>query len=162
MAATAAPKQNLDLAPAQFPSLAWFSNLATLMNANRARQEQLGYVDCTAGFRIMDESGAVLFEVHIVFDEFEATDVLDATVAALPPADFVVVATLATWREMIENIRAGGGTPDLEHTLNRLTHMGVPMRLTGDDVLRTDLYFRYAQSLQEFFNACAQFETVFA
>lgn len=62
---------------------------------------------------------------------------------------------------MIGSIAAGHGRPDLEHTLNRLSHMGTPMQLIGDDVLKTDLYFRYAQSLQEFFNASARFETRF-
>lgn len=152
--------QSLDLAPAAFPSVAWFAHLVDLMNANRARQEQLGYVDCIAGFRVTDEAGGTLFEVAVTFEEYAATDVRDVT-GGHSDADFVLVATDATWREMIESIRDGNGRPDLEHTLNRLSHMGTPMQLTGDDVLKTDLYFRYAQSLQEFFNASARFETVF-
>ena len=152
--------QNAGLAPASFPSLAWFRNLVTLMNANRARQEQLGYVDCVAGFRVTDDAGGTLCEVAVTFEEFSATDVRDVTGGG-SNADFVLVATFDTWRDMIESINAGNGRPDLEHTLNRLSHMGTPMQLTGDDVLRTDLYFRYAQSLQEFFNASARFETRF-
>ncbi len=131
------------------------------MNANRARQEQLGYVDCAAGFRVTDDAGAARFEAVVTFDEFAATGVREVPPGEDSGADFVVVATLDTWREMIESIKAGDGVPDLEHTLNRLTHMGTPMRLTGEDVLKTDLYFRYAQSLQEFFNASARFHTRF-
>ena len=71
-------------------------------------------------------------------------------------------ATLATWREMIENIAAGGGRPDLTHTLNYLSHPGTPIRLVADDPLKADLYFRYNQSLQEFVNASASFPTRFA
>ena len=70
----AATSEALALAPAHFPSLDWFQHLADLMNANRARQEQLGYVDCVAGFRVADAN----FEVHITFDEFEVTEVREA------------------------------------------------------------------------------------
>ncbi len=149
-----------ELAPARFPSLAWFEQLGALMNANRARQEQLGYVDCVAGFRVTDAAGDTLFETAVTFEEFATTRIREVTDGS-SDADFLLVATLDTWREMIESIAAGDGRPDLEHTLNRLSHMGAPLRLTGDDVLKTDLYFRYAQSLQEFFNASARFRSVF-
>ena len=158
--AASAEREALTLAPATFPSLSWFEHLTELMNASRARQEQLGYVDCVAGFRVTDAAGATRFEVEVTFEEFSASGVRDVT-AGGSNADFVLVATLDTWREMIESIAAGNGRPDLEHTLNRLSHMGTPMQLTGEDVLKTDLYFRYAQSLQEFFNASARFETRF-
>jgi len=157
---SATPKQSVELAPSRFPSLAWFEHLVRLMNADRARQEQLGYVDCVAGFRITDAAGATRFEIEVTFEEFSATGVRDVTQGG-SKADFVLVATFDTWREMIESIAAGHGRPDLEHSLNRLSHMGTPMRLTGDDVLKTDYYFRYAQSLQEFFNASARFDTRF-
>ncbi len=142
-----------------FPSATWFQRLADLMNANRARQEQLGYVDCIAGFRVLAGQAARDFEV--TFEEFEAIAVHEADPAA-STADFVLEATLATWREMIENIAAGGGRPDLTHTLNYLSHPGTPIRLVADDPLKADLYFRYNQSLQEFVNASASFPTRFA
>mgnify|MGYP003353219820 FL=1 len=142
-----------------FPSAAWFQRLADLMNANRTRQEQLGYVDCIAGFRVLAGHAARDFEV--TFEEFEAIAVREADPAA-STADFVLEATLATWREMIENIAAGGGRPDLTHTLNYLSHPGTPIRLVADDPLKADLYFRYNQSLQEFVNASASFPTRFA
>ena len=70
-------------------------------------------------------------------------------------------ASLETWRAMIESIARGGGRPELEQTLNRLSHMGEPLRVYSDDPLRRDLYFRYNQSLQEFVNACGSFTTSF-
>lgn len=142
-----------------FPSAEWFEALADLMNADRARYEHLGYVDCVAAFRIV--TGPADREFQVRFEEFSATDVREITPGEGDP-DFVLCAELATWREMIENIKAGGGRPDLEHTLNRLSHMGTPLTLLGDDVLRTDLYFRYNQSLQEFFNASHLLDTAFA
>jgi hypothetical protein len=144
---------------APFPSTDWFQRLADLMNANRARQEQLGYVDCVAGFRVVDAAGgARTFEV--TFEEFAAIDVREAD-ASDARADFVLEATLATWREMIENIAHGKGRPDLTHTLNYLSHPGTPVRLVSHDPLKADLYFRYNQSLQEFVNASASFATAF-
>ena len=130
------------------------------MNANRARQEQLGYVDCVAGFRVLDAPDGEPRTFEVTFEEFSALEVREAD-AADARADFVLEATLATWREMIENIAAGHGRPDLTHTLNHLSHRGTPLRLVSDDTLKADLYFRYNQSLQEFVNASAALETQF-
>jgi len=140
-----------------FPSRAWFEELAALMNADRARYEHLGYTDCTAGFRVV---GDTPFEVQIEFDEFAATRVTVVDPGSGDP-DFVLAASLGTWRDMIDSIATGNGRPDLVHTLNHLSHMGTPISLLGSDMLRKDLYFRYAQSLQEFFNASHRFETTY-
>jgi hypothetical protein len=146
-----------------FPSVAWFQRLAAIMNANRARQEQLGYVDCVAQFTVTDGGpGRRPRSVQVTFEEFAAVDVREAGPADAGRTDFVLEATLATWREMIESIAAGGGRPDLEHTLNRLSHFGTPILVHSNDPLRRDLYFRYNQSLQEFVNAAGTFRTEFA
>ncbi len=142
-----------------FPSAAWFERLAAEMKADRARHEHLGYIDCVAGFVVDDAGGARRF--HVTFEEFEATDVREVGADQASQADFSLIASLATWREMIESIVAGNGRPDLEHTLNRLSHLATPMRLDAADPVKADLYFRYAQSLQEFFNAAARLPTAF-
>ena len=145
-----------------FPSQAWFERLARLMNENRARQEQLGYVDCIAQFTVLDgapDGGPLAYRVS--FEEFEALGVEEVATQALGSADFALEGSLTTWREMIENIAAGEGRPDLDHSLNRLSHMGTPMRLVYDDPIRMDCYFRFNQSLQEFVNASARFKTTF-
>jgi hypothetical protein len=145
-----------------FPSIEWFCALAERMNANRARQEQLGYVDCIAEFKVLDGGpGGKPVAYQITFEEFAATDVLEATPADEGRADFALEASLDTWREMIESIAAGNGRPGLEQTLNRLSHMGTPVQLRAPDPLRKDMYFRFNQSLQEFVNASASFRTSF-
>lgn len=152
----------VDLDAVNFPSQAWFERLARLMNENRARQEQLGYVDCIAQFTVLDgapDGGPLAYRVS--FEEFEALGVEEVATQALGSADFALEGSLATWREMIENIAAGQGRPDLDHSLNRLSHMGAPMRLVYDDPIRMDGYFRFNQSLQEFVNASARFKTTF-
>lgn len=157
------PLRRDDTTAVAFPSLAWFHRLAHVMNANRARQEQLGYVDCVAQFTVIDGGlEGTPFAVQVTFEEFEALDVCVARPADDGRADFALEGSLATWRAMIESIAAGGGRPDLEQTLNRLSHFGTPMRVVADDPLRRDLFFRYNQSLQEFVNAAATFTTRFA
>ena len=147
-----------------FPSVAWFQRLADAMNANRARQEQLGYVDCVAEFALGDPEHpeAATAGVQVTFEEFEAVDVRAADAAAPGRADFTVVAPLPIWRAMIESIAAGKGRPALDQTLSRLSHLVTPMRVVSDDPLKRDLFFRYNQSLQEFVNASATFPTAFA
>ena len=157
-----APVVQLRAATVSFPAQAWFQQLADLMNANRARQEQLGYVDCIAQFTVTDgaaDGGPLAY--RITFEEFAALSVEELATRELGNADFALEGDFATWREMIENIADGNGRPDLEHSLNRLSHMGTPMKLVSNDPVHMDCYFRFNQSLQEFVNASAQFATVF-
>ncbi len=145
-----------------FPSVAWFERLAALMNRNRARQEQLGYVDCVVRFTVLDGGPRrTPWSAEVTFEEFAAIDVRAGTEQDGGRADFAIEAPLATWREMIESIAAGGGRPGLEQTLNRLSNMDAPIRVRSSDPLRRDLYFRYNQSLQEFVNASGGFVTFF-
>lgn len=154
--------EQLRPASVSFPSRAWFQQLMNLMNANRVRQEQLGYVDCIAQFTVLDgapDGGPLAWRIS--FEEFAAIGVEEVATRELGPADFALEASFATWREMIENIADGNGRPDLEHSLNRLSHMGTPMKLAYEDPVHMDCFFRFNQSLQEFVNASAQFTTVF-
>jgi hypothetical protein len=145
-----------------FPAQGWFEALADLMNANRARQEQLGYIDCTVVFTVSDGSVDKLpRHFQVTFEEFSAVDVREVDAALAVQADFALEASFATWRAMIESIAAGGGRPALNQTLNYLSHMGTPMTLVAADPIRSDLYYRYNQSLQEFINASAAFDTEF-
>jgi hypothetical protein len=145
-----------------FPSVEWFERLAQLMKDNRARNEHLGYIDCAVIFTVLDGGlRARPWSAQVTFEEFEATDVREATGADLARADFSVDATLATWREMIASIARGRGRPDLTHTLNYLSHTGEPIRVWSDDPLRKDMFFRFNQSLQEFINASGTFRTIF-
>ena len=145
-----------------FPDSGWFEALARLMNANRARQEQLGYIDCSTVFTITDGSADRLpRHFQVTFEEFSAVYVLEVDAAAAQQADFALEASLATWRAMIESIAAGGGRPALDQTLNYLSHMGTPVTLVAADPIRSDLYYRYNQSLQEFVNASCAFNTEF-
>lgn len=145
-----------------FPSVEWFERLAHLMRANRVLHEHLGYFDCVANFTVLDGGlRGKPWTVQVTFEEFEATEVREASAEDLGQADFNIEGTLATWREMIESIARGHGRPALTQTLNYLSHTGTPIRVASDDPLRKDMFFRFNQSLQEFINASGMFLTIF-
>jgi hypothetical protein len=144
----------------RFPSTDWFQEVVAQMGHRLPVFEHLGEVDCVAQFTVLDgRPGGVPWSVQLTFEEFAVPSVRETE--GTEEADFVVEATLETWREMIENIARGGGRPDLEHTLNRLSLLGTPMRVWSDDPVRRDLFFRFNQSLQEFFNGSASVRTEF-
>src|SRR5262245_27292646 len=143
-----------------FPSTQWFRSLATRMSRDEPSFRELGAIECTMVVKVDAARGDDLYE--IVFDGFAVQSVrrLERLEDAAPE-HFVLEASLDTWREMIENIRANGG-PDLTHTLNYLTFPDYPMRVTGPDQLTVDSFYRYTQSLQRFFNGAAAVPTVYA
>ena len=145
-----------------FPSRAWFERLAVEMKAERVRHEHLGTIDCIAVFTVLDGgSGGNPCRLQVTFEEYDAVDVREVAEKDLAAADFVVETDLDTWRSMIESIAAGAGRPALEQTLNYLSLPGTPIRLWAEDPVGRDKFFRFNQSLQEFFNASAHFATAF-
>lgn len=146
-----------------FPSTAWFERLGELMDEQREEFRKLGTIDCTMGVSIIDGApGGGSWNVQVSFDEFWVSSVREVDDAALADLDFVIEADLDTWQEMVESIEAGGGRPDLDHTLNRLSMPGIPIRVWSSDPLGRDMFFRFNQTLQSFVNNCGSFHTVFA
>ncbi len=144
-----------------FPSCGWFQAAAEIMKQDRQRQELLGYIDCVVDFKIVGENGQLIDRIRVVFEEYDAVEIKSVDDVSSDEVDFVLEASLETWKAMIESIKAGEGQPDLTQSLNYLSHLGTPLALKADDPLRRDMYFRFNQSLQEFFNASAGFETRF-
>ena len=70
-------------------------------------------------------------------------------------------ATLSTWEEMIRNIQENKG-PDLQHTLNYLALPDDPIYIDAPDFLNRDLFARYGQTFQLFFNGAIQVPTAFS
>ena len=133
-----------------FPSTQWFQALASRMTQDEASYRPLGAVECTMVVKVDAADGPDLYEV--VFEGFTVRSIRElARLEDAVPEHFVLEASLDTWREMIDNIRANTG-PDLAHTLNYLTFPDYPMRVTGPDQLEVDAFYRYNQSLQRFFN----------
>src|SRR6185295_13024527 len=82
-------------------------------------------------------------------------------VASLAPSDVDVIleGKLGAWREMFENIRANGAA-DVAHSINTLTHFGETLTLRYDDPDGHDKLYRFAESVQQFFDLAATLDGV--
>jgi hypothetical protein len=60
---------------------------------------------------------------------------------------------------MFENIRQNGGA-DVAHSINTLTHFGEQLTLRYDDPDGHDKLYRFAESVQEFFDLAATLDDV--
>jgi len=140
--------------PIAFPSLAWFEELRRLVNDDPAYR-QIGTVDASMGVKVGDEVFVVTFEA------FECTSVRSGNEYDLINVDFFIEMESDAWRAMLENIRANGGA-EAGQTLVSLDMLNeISTNATGDQ-LRADMFFRYNQSLQHFFDLSANLNTVFA
>ena len=142
----------------QFPSVEWFEAVQQEAAAEAAAFRRMGFCDATALFELRDGEHGRRF--LLAFEDYGMTSVRELAAAETPDHDFCLAADAAVWREMIENIRAHGEA-DLEHTLNRLQLPGV-LKLTAPDQQRADLFYRYNQTFQQFFNQAARVPTEFA
>ena len=138
-----------------FPSVAWFEAVRQVFNADPSyRGAGGGYCDCVAGMKIGAEAFLLTFEGEGCVCAAAVDD------SALDDADFYLDMAPADWREMVANIR-GNGHADLQHTLNTLDldrEDGLAKSRHGDQY-REDLFFRYNQTLQFFFDASASVKT---
>jgi len=138
-----------------FPSVEFFEALRAQINANPDRFRRLGTVDMTLIAKIdFDASRCDRYE--IVFSGYRCTGVCHLASTDPIPSDAVVLSgPYSAWREMIENI-VFHGQADLEHTLNTLTLFDEPLKAEAANQLDTDLFYRYQQNLQEFFDSAAR------
>ncbi len=135
-----------------FPSGAFFDALAS--GASRVLDlERLGFAELRLAFAMRGADGATR-SFGIVFDGYELSSAGELEDLSAFDADAVVEGELATFGEMFDNIAAHGGA-DLHHTFNALTLAGVPLEVKGDDPVRRDRVFRYAETIQQFLDAAA-------
>jgi hypothetical protein len=140
-----------------FPSEAWFEALAAQMREDPIPFKELGAMDCTMVVQVDDADQQEFFEVSFKSYAVDSIRRLDSVEDA-NPVHFRITAPLEVWRDMIDNIERNG-EPDLTHTLNFLTFPDDPMVVDGPDQLETDVFYRYNQSLQLFFNGAAEMAT---
>jgi hypothetical protein len=129
-----------------FPSKKSLEDLAAAMNANEGHFAELGVVDCKVGLRVSDtdEGFTVEFERYGVVQVTEGWSV----------ADFVLDASGDVWQAMYDDI-VRNGSASRDQTLNYLALPGIAMRVTSDDQLAEDLFYRYNQTLQSFVDGAA-------
>ncbi len=144
----------------RFPSVEFFEALRTLVNADQDRFRRLGTVDMTLVAKIDYPGRSDRYE--IVFAGYRCVSTRQLSAQAPTPKDAIVmVGPYPAWREMIQNI-VRNGAADLEHTLNTLTLLDDPMQVYADNQLDVDLFYRYQQTLQDFFDGAARVSVSFA
>jgi len=138
----------------EFPSVDWFEAVREVASKDD-RLQRLGTCDAVMGVKALDRA----FE--ITFEAFACTGVREISADELAKTDFYLETPDETWREMLENIKANG-RPDRQYTLNTIDFVDPVGFARSDDQSKKDMFYRYGQTFQEFFNASAEIETVFA
>lgn len=140
--------------PISFPSVEWFEALQSLVNGDTTYR-QFGTVDAVMGVKLDDS-------VYIIsFEAFQCTGVRLGDDYDLINTDFFLEMSTDAWRAMLESIKSNGGA-EAGQTLVSLDMLNeISNNATGDQ-LRADMFFRYNQSLQHFFDLSANLNTVFA
>ena len=133
-----------------FPSVEWFQEAADRLNRSDSFA-RLGSCDAVMGVRVGERRFTVTFAAFAVTAVAEEAGDPDFTLAQPP----------AAWRAMLENIRANGRAEAL-YTLNSLDLRGEDEFATGEDYTRRDLFYRYNQTFQDYFDTSAHMETTFA
>lgn len=142
----------------QFPSVEWFEAVSAKADEDAETFERLGWCDATVGIDVRDGAEAQSFV--LTFEGYRCVAVEEVDGDALAAADFTLRADHDVWREMVENVRENGRA-DLEHTLNHLQLPSI-IELVAEDQGQADLFYRYNQTFQEFFNKAATVPTEFA
>jgi len=142
----------------KFPSVEWFEAVNRRAAEDKDRFKHLGYVDADVGINVRN-NGAGAQTVLLKFRDCGVASVEEA--GGLDEADFGLEGSLEAWTEMVRNIKENGGA-DIDHTLNRLTMAGVPLKLLARDQLYADIFYRFNQSFQAYFNEAAVVPTEFA
>ena len=142
-----------------FPSLTFFRALQSAMRQEEARFRRLGFIDTTFGVQIISPSGQE-WRYLLVFEVFDCREVSEVRDFDLTAIDFVLKGDLASWAEMLVNIHQNKGA-DVVHSLNTLTHFGERLRMEYDDPDNRDKFFRFQESIQEFFDLTHTLELEF-
>ena len=139
----------------KFPSQTWFEKVRLVYNSDSSLHSGGGGACHTrAGFSIGEE------HYLIEFDGLECARVSVVDLADLEDSDFIINMPIGMWSAMVKNIQSHGKA-DLEHTLNSLDLLaeeGIAYSPV-DDQYRQDLFYRYNQNFQDFFDASSRVAT---
>lgn len=136
-----------------FPSVEWFDQVRGVVNQGKEFRA-LGNCDTTMGVKVGDRA------FRLQFEAFSCEQVSEIAIKDLGDADFYLEMSPGEWRTFLDNIKTNGGA-DGDHSLNTLdlSRDGGILR-AKDDFLRQS-FLRYHLSIQAYFDASAQVETVF-
>lgn len=140
-----------------FPSEAWFEAVRKVYNADdRYRGGGAGACNCRAAARVGRD------DYLIVFEGAECSETRRAGRGELDDVDFYLEMPPDRWKAMVKDIAENDGA-SLHYTLNTLdldSEGGIARSVHGDQY-REDLFFRYNQTFQYFFDASARVSTSF-
>ena len=143
---------------AEFPSEKWFNEVRKVYNADDAyRGAGGGQCNCRSAIKV----GERIF--LLVFEGIEVSEACEVASAELESVDFYLEMPARDWQDMVRDI-AENGSASLHYTLNTLDLNrpdGLALSVHGDQY-REDLFFRYNQTFQFFFDASARVKTTFA
>ena len=140
-----------------FPSVEWLNAVREVFNTTESyRGAGGGQCDCSIGLKIEEE-------IYLVeFEGFGCASVRDGTESSLSDVDFYIEMPKSQWKEMLENISTNGHAVG-EYTLNTIdlgSEEGIA-HTKHEDQYRQDLFVRYNQTLQFFFDASHRVQTCF-
>lgn len=142
---------------AVFPSRQWFEEVRVVYNSDRSLHSGGGGAcDTTAGFSIGDQ------RYLIEFSGLDCSVVRESNDLELEETDFIIEMSLDSWKAMVKDVQENGKASS-NHTLNSLDleiEDGIA-RSPVDDQYKQDLFYRYNQNFQDFFNASSRVETLF-
>src|SRR5690606_8420295 len=136
-----------------FPSVEWFQTAADLLNKSDSFK-RLGTCDTEMGVQGGDE----FFEISFV--AFEVKEVKKIDAARADELDFTLVQSPEAWKAMLDDIKANGKATH-EFTLNSLDLRSNEELARGKDYVRRDAFYRFNQTLQEYFDMSAKMETTY-
>ena len=142
---------------AQFPSLDWFREVRDVYNSDSTLHKGGGGAcHTTAAFRVDGK------EYLIEFEGQKIGDIRGATAAEVQGVDFVIEMPFGLWKEMVSNVQQNGKA-ERRYTLNSidLSQAEGIAHSPSDDQYRQDLFYRYNQNFQDYFDASARVETTF-
>ena len=140
----------------RFPSVAWFETLNALCNdQDLFRMKRDGACDALVGIKVGDR----VFELS--FEMFRVGGVREISVEELPNVDFWLEQTPDAWKAMLKSTQVRGRAEG-NYTLNSLDLMAVDDFARSFDGHRRDAFYRFNQTFQDYFDASAALDTVFA
>jgi len=138
----------------KFPSVDFFHELTSRMNADRGPFEKLGFCDTRMGVRIL---GGTPRLYALTFEVYECSDVCELGSPDEAELDFILEAPLELWREMIQSIQKSGNA-EPAYTLNSLSHLGDRMKVVYDDPEGHDKFYRFMATLQAYFDLARELQ----
>lgn len=136
-----------------FPSVEWFQQAADLL-AKTDSYKRLGTCDTEMGVQVGDE----YYEID--FEAFGVADIKKIDAARADELDFTLVQSPEAWKAMLDDIKANGRATH-EFTLNSLDLRSDEEFARGKDYVRRDAFYRFNQTLQEYFDMSAKMETTY-